>query len=62
MITSNQQEETAFKISFIIDDLKRLVKNRVLMCDSLAMAFFLLSTANRHVGSLLNLARSFDSR
>ena len=36
-----------FQLKSILDDLKRLVKNRVLMCDSLAMAFFLLSTANR---------------
>ena len=31
----------------IWEDLKRLAQNRVLMFDSLAMAFFLLSTANR---------------
>ena len=41
------EESPKFSIRMIWEDLKRLAKNRVLMFDSLAMAFFLLSTANR---------------
>ena len=41
------EESPKFSIRMIWEDLKRLAQNRVLMFDSLAMAFFLLSTANR---------------